>query len=315
MKTMPTRPTLPSESLPYPNWSRQLALFIGFIGLVSGIRFALRLGNDAGRIPPSRLLAAQIFVALLFVVVALCLFVWFGKRRRSRIEFGYEEHNGALVIRSRGLFRTHLRQLGLAGFSHVSIIRSGRSLFNRADRIVLEFIDGRLEPVVDVPLLEPDRGAEWIADNLFVAACRMQQQPTPVSISPTTCLDEAVGESETLSHELVVEGKNLSAYEFGPLDLAEFGRSIEADGVYFIWTCTCGDPGCGGNFSGVRVDRKEDLINWYDRDIRRRFTFRLEDLRRAFGEAIARGRDLRDAKPDLTVVPDQNRELFLLPEK
>lgn len=315
MKTMSTPPSLSSESLPYPSWSRQLAIFIGFVALVSGIKFALRLANEPGDVPPSRLFAARIFVAFLFGIVGLCLFVWFGKRRRSRIGFCYEEHNGALVIRSRGFFRTHLRQLGLAGFSRVVIMRPSRSLLTRAERISLEFSDGRIEPIVDLPFLEPDGGAEWIADNLFAEACRMQQQPTRVSISPTTCLDAAVGESETLSHELVVEGTNLSAHEFGPLDLAELGRSIEVDGVYFIWTCTCGEPGCGGNFSGVRVDRKEDLINWYDRDIRRRFTFRLEDLRRALCEAIARGRDLRGGKPDLTVVPEQNRELFLLPEK
>jgi hypothetical protein len=312
---MPTPTSVPSESLPYPSWSRQLALFIGFIGLVSGIRFVLRLGNDAGNIPPSRLWAAPIFVGLPFVVVALCLFVWFGKRRRSQIDFGYEDHSGALVIRSRGLFRTQLRRLGLAGFSHVRIIRPGRSPLNRADRILLEFIDGRIEPILDVPLLEPDGGAQWFADNLFVTACRMQQQPTPVSIVPTTCRDEAARESPTLSHELLVDGKQLSAHEFGPLDLAELGRSIEADGVYFIWTCTCGSPGCGGNFSGVRVARKEDLINWYDDDLHRPFTFRGDELRRAFEEAIAKGRDVCCAEPDLTVVPDQNRELFVVPEK
>jgi hypothetical protein len=45
-----------------------------------------------------------------------------------------------------------------------------------------------------------------------------------------------------------------------PCDLSELTRSMEKDGLYCLFRCTCGDPGC--NSTWVEVAHKENEIRW-----------------------------------------------------
>ena len=117
------------------------------------------------------------------------------------------------------------------------------------------------------------------------------------------------GEPDSLEAELVVGSVPLPAFDHGPLDLVELQRSIERDGTYFIWTCSCGEPGCGGRFDGVEVRHEGELVRWHDRDMHRKFIFRVDDLRRTFEEAIAEARLLLSEQKSLAWAPGGNHQL------
>jgi hypothetical protein len=228
--------------------------------------------GQSSDIPPHRLFAARIFLALLLLIVALSLYVWFG-RHRMRIDF--DQASGDLVIRSRGLARTRLRRIGLAGFSLVRPDSRRHRLWFGTDRIVIEFADGNIEPIVEVLLLDwsASADADEIADAVFTMACRIRQAPGHVSFR--AAIDREEGEQETLKHELIVNGKRLAEVDFGPIDLAQVTQSLVAEGVYFIWS---GDPDCSGRFNGVEVEHRGDVVHWSDRDTRRCYTFRFTEL-------------------------------------
>jgi hypothetical protein len=288
-----------------------LALLFAFAALVNGFKFGVKpywLTHNPSNSSLKGLLASWIASIFLVSIVVLCPIVWF-KRRRIELEFVAD--SDTLLIRSRHLFRTQTRRLGLADFSQVGRERIGRSLLNGSIRIVIGFSNGRTEPVAEVPPWGADTEANRIVEAIFAMARQVPQKPSALAIDLTNSCQGMEGEA--LIHELVVDRQKLSVDKFGPLDLSEIGRSIEADGVYFIWTCTCGDPGCGGSFLGVEVERAEGLIEWSDRDTHRHFTFRLEELRGAFEEAIAKGRAALEVKPQLIVVPDQNSVFFVIP--
>ncbi len=112
-----------------------------------------------------------------------------------------------------------------------------------------------------------------------------------------------------LEAEMIVDGVPLIAFEYGPLDLVELERGLRQDGTFFIWTCWCGVPGCGGNEEGVDVHYDGDLVYWDDRDMKRAYVFRLDDLRRTFASSIDEARQLLSARPSLKWAPDGNRRL------
>jgi hypothetical protein len=41
-------------------------------------------------------------------------------------------------------------------------------------------------------------------------------------------------------------------------------ESFETDGVYFIFSCSCGIPACGGWEDGIRVSHQGQIIKWED---------------------------------------------------
>lgn len=288
---------------------RMLALLFAFALVVSAIKFTATRSwsaKEASDGSPKHLTIRFIAGGGLLSLLVVCPFVWFARRR---IELDLDEHTGTLLIRTRQLFR----QVGLAGFSEVKLMGVGRWSLTGGLRVLLVFSDGRVEPVVDLPLQGAENQTNGILDAIFTMAERVPTNAMSVGIVPTLRCQGVDG--EVLAHELVVDGKPLAVDDFGPLDLSEVGRSIDADGVYFIWTCTCGDPGCGGNFSGVRVEHTSTLVKWSDRDIRRRFAFRIEELRSAFNEAITKGREIVGAKPELAVIPEQNRDVLIAASK
>jgi len=46
------------------------------------------------------------------------------------------------------------------------------------------------------------------------------------------------------------------------IDLDCFLKSLESDGEYFIFSCNCGIPECGGWLKGIKVIHKEKTIQW-----------------------------------------------------
>lgn len=110
----------------------------------------------------------------------------------------------------------------------------------------------------------------------------------------------------------VLDVNQMGANEDDPelLDLEQLQSSLNADGDFFIWTCSCGVPGCAGMFDGVRVTHGNGKTAWDDLDCKRQFFFDSHDLRRAFDDAILAGRQLLLDRPDLDVTPDQNAPYY-----
>jgi hypothetical protein len=287
--------------LRFPNQWRWLALVVVFPALVGAIRLAHRM---AGGVIPRHVLAAWMLLARLLLTVGLCLYVWFGRRRMG---LAFDEARGEIVICLPGLVRKRLRRIGLVGFSRVRTEFRPHWHWFRAGQIVMEFADEHIEPIVEIPSLDSKASADAddLADAIFTTACHLRQAPAQVSIHAAIARGDR--EEETLVHELVVDGKKLPESEFGPVDLGQLGQSLVADGVYFIWS---GDPGFSGRFSGVQVEHQGDAVHWSDRDLRRRYTFRLTELRSAFEGAISEARELRRRRPQVVIVPEHNEVLL-----
>jgi hypothetical protein len=113
--------------------------------------------------------------------------------------------------------------------------------------------------------------------------------------------------------ELIVNGRRLSAVDYGPLDLAQVWASCIRPGRYFIWTCDCGFPGCAGRFEGVRVAHRDGLVEWYDVDDGKRYCFPLHELLMALAGAWRRGQELVTL-PGRVPCPEVNGSFFSQPE-
>ena len=61
-------------------------------------------------------------------------------------------------------------------------------------------------------------------------------------------------------------------------DIAELINSGKKDGTYFIWTCSCGDPGCGGYFKGIQVTSNDEFIIWEDNDLKKVYKFQTVEV-------------------------------------
>jgi len=123
---------------------------------------------------------------------------------------------------------------------------------------------------------------------------RLLQPPPPAAVGVDVFVaDDDVDQAEGIVAALVVDGARLPPFDYGPLDLVALHAACERPGTYFIWTCTCGDPGCGGAFSGVLVTHDGEMTRWHDRDTEHRYCFRRADLWRALRDAHRAGRELR----------------------
>ncbi len=133
-------------------------------------------------------------------------------------------------------------------------------------------------------------------------------EPQSINLEPHIRHED--GEPDSLLPQVVIDGTVLTAFDYGPIDLSEFERSLAADGTYFIWTCTCGVPGCGGHFNGVRVKHANGVVHWHDLDTRDRYCFLLADLFTAFETLQRAARQLVANQPALSITPDQNIPYF-----
>ncbi len=64
--------------------------------------------------------------------------------------------------------------------------------------------------------------------------------------------------------EAYIDGEQLVGVDQYSIDVP-FGLlpSVERNGYWYIVSCSCGDPGCAGIFSGVEVKHREGRITWH----------------------------------------------------
>lgn len=145
----------------------------------------------------------------------------------------------------------------------------------------------------------------------FVDWLRVLRHPVEIS---TVSLEHVIvseeGEPDCLVAVLKIGDTRTDSDDPEHVDLAELERSFTEDGDFFIWTCSCGAPGCAGCFFGVRVQHNGDTVKWLDRDVPRRFIFDSGMLRSAFKNGIDEGNALLRDRPDLEITPDLNADYY-----
>ncbi len=119
-------------------------------------------------------------------------------------------------------------------------------------------------------------------------------------------IDSERDEADTLEIEMIIDGERLEAFDFGPIDLSELQKAIKCDGVYYIWTCWCGAPGCGGNVNGVSVVHENDHSVWHDMDLKLKYRFDRVQLARALENVTYEARRLITERPKLMWAPETN---------
>lgn len=81
-----------------------------------------------------------------------------------------------------------------------------------------------------------------------------------------------------LAFSLTIDGVSPLQNNDDDFDIVEFILSTRTDGNYFIWTCSCGVPGCAGYFNGIEVRTEGNLTYWMDRDLDKTYSFGSENL-------------------------------------
>lgn len=114
------------------------------------------------------------------------------------------------------------------------------------------------------------------------------------------------GEPDSLIAVLEFNGDRSDLHDPEHVDLNQLNSSLNADGTFFIWTCSCGAPGCAGRFDGVVVTHTGETTTWHDLDCKRKFVFTSKDLRDASERGIIDGRNLLLDTPTLEPTPEQN---------
>lgn len=94
------------------------------------------------------------------------------------------------------------------------------------------------------------------------------------------------------------------------VDLSQLQLSLEKSGTFFIWTCSCGAPGCAGLFHGVDVKHLGDQAIWHDLDRNQKFRFDIHALRAAYQNAIIEGRRMLHEHKVSDTIPPQNAANF-----
>lgn len=130
----------------------------------------------------------------------------------------------------------------------------------------------------------------------------------------SVCLNHLVeskdGEPDSLVAVLEFNGEQAEINDLEYVDLLHLRSSLDENGTFFIWTCSCGAPGCAGLFEGVRVTHSDGVTSWEDLDGKRAFVFRSQDLRDAYARGIIIGRNLLTARATLAPTPEQNARAY-----
>ena len=82
-----------------------------------------------------------------------------------------------------------------------------------------------------------------------------------------------------LIFSIIIDGGSPLQSNDDCFDVSEFIKSTKEDGVYFIWTCGCGIPGCAGYLDGIRIQTNGDLTIWKDNDLDKSYVFETMKLR------------------------------------
>lgn len=66
--------------------------------------------------------------------------------------------------------------------------------------------------------------------------------------------------NKKLNLNIIVDGKNIDCLRY--VDSDELIKTLSHSGKYYIYTCTCGNPECGGIYHPVAVEHNESYIYW-----------------------------------------------------
>lgn len=66
-------------------------------------------------------------------------------------------------------------------------------------------------------------------------------------------VDTEDGEPDSLIAVLEFNDSQTDPDDPGHIDLNQLRSSLDENGNFFIWTCSCGSPGCAGLFNGIHV--------------------------------------------------------------
>lgn len=123
-------------------------------------------------------------------------------------------------------------------------------------------------------------------------------------------IDREEGEPDSLVTVLEFNDERTNPDALDYVDLIQLRSSLNENGTFFIWTCSCGVPGCAGRFEGVQISHSDGITTWHDLDTKRKYVIRSDDLRQAFDQATIDGRLLFSNSCGLGFAPEHNSNAF-----
>ncbi len=69
--------------------------------------------------------------------------------------------------------------------------------------------------------------------------------------------------------------------------------SLKQDGTYFIFTCSCGIPECGGRIKGIQVKSKNGIVEWVDLDFNKTWRFEKKHMLKQLETVKKEARDYK----------------------
>ncbi|MGH1385957.1 hypothetical protein [Kordia sp.] len=112
--------------------------------------------------------------------------------------------------------------------------------------------------------------------ELLVQACQMDQKDIWMAgnLEIRINSEKPYGESDIVMDDLLL-------------------RSMKKEGTYFIFSCNCGIPECGGWDEGIEVIHEEDVIVWNVLDHDKTFRFDRKQMEAHIEEAIQEAKNYK----------------------
>ncbi|MFT5823786.1 MAG: hypothetical protein ACI8ZM_005049 [Crocinitomix sp.] len=83
-------------------------------------------------------------------------------------------------------------------------------------------------------------------------------------------------------------------YEDGSIiDCEKLSESLNASGNYFIFSCACGIPECGGYIDGIQVLHEGDKVIWKDLDSDKTWCFDRQKMSKKMHDLKKEAKDYR----------------------
>jgi hypothetical protein len=92
--------------------------------------------------------------------------------------------------------------------------------------------------------------------------------------------------------EIYINGEK--CYDDGDIiDAQAFEDSLKTPGTYFIYSCSCGIPGCAGYEYGIQVSHDGDSIMWNDLDNKTKVTLDRKEMIKQLHDLRKQAKDYR----------------------
>lgn len=94
----------------------------------------------------------------------------------------------------------------------------------------------------------------------------------------TTC--EIIKNQLTIASEVTLTINGVAPYpDDDIIDFELLKSTLLMDGNYFLFTCSCGVPGCGGRTKGIKTNYSNKYIYWNDLDYDKNWVFEFDSLK------------------------------------